>query len=57
MAWIGLALLGVFFGAAGSEILRKHKPELVKKVEDSARIFVDSFLDAKSGSKGKTGDE
>ena len=56
MALLGLAVLGVFVGAAGSEILRKHKPELVKKVEDSARTFVDSFLGKESGPKEETKD-
>ena len=33
MNLFGLALLGVLLGAAGSEILRATKPDLVKKIE------------------------
>ena len=45
---IGLALLGIALGAAGTEILRAKKPELVKKVEDSAKRFVDKLCPSKS---------
>jgi len=41
MGVIGLAFLGVFLGAVGTEFLRAKKPELVEKIEDSARRFVD----------------
>jgi len=38
---IGLALLGMALGAAGTEFLRAKRPELIKKIEDAARRFVD----------------
>ena len=41
---IGLAVIGIIIGAAGSEVLRKKKPELVKKVEDAASRFVDKLF-------------
>lgn len=44
MGFVGLALLGVALGAAGSEVLRAKKPELVEKVEDAAKRLVDRFL-------------
>ena len=43
MSLFGLALLGVLLGAAGSEILRATRPDLVKRVEDFAKGFVESF--------------
>jgi len=49
MGFIGLAFLGVVLGAAGTELLRASKPELVEKVEDTARRFVDSLCSSKSG--------
>jgi len=48
MELVGLALLGVVLGAAGTEFLRAKKPELVEKVENAARRFVDSFCSSKS---------
>jgi len=46
--------LGVFLGVVGSELLRALRPELIKKIEDCARSFVDIFVDQKSGpEKGK----
>ena len=56
MGLLGLAVLGIFVGAAGSELLRKHKPELVKRIEDSAAAFVDSFLGKESGPEKETKD-
>lgn len=54
MGTIGLALLGVALGAAGAELLRAKKPELVEKVEEAARHFVDSLGLSKSiDKKGK----
>ena len=46
MQLVGLALLGVAFGAAGAEFLRASKPELVKKVEDWVRRFMDGFFNS-----------
>jgi len=40
---IGLALLGVAIGAAGVEVLRAKKPEMIDKVEGAAKSFVDSI--------------
>lgn len=48
MSLIGLALLGVLLGAVGTEILRAHKPELVKRIECSAKRFVDSLHSSKA---------
>ena len=48
MALIGLALLGVAVGAAGTEILRARNPELVEKVEESARRLVERFFPSKT---------
>ena len=45
---IGLALFGVVLGAAGVEILRAKKPELIEKIEDAAKRFVDSVCSSKS---------
>lgn len=41
---IGLALLGVALGAAGTELLRAKRPDIVEKIEDAARNFVDSVF-------------
>ncbi len=48
MELVGLALLGVVLGAAGTEFLRAKKPELVEKVENAARRLVDSLCSSKS---------
>lgn len=56
MLLVGWALLGVALGAAGTEILRASRPELVEKVEDAARRFVDSLCPSKSADQ-KTDDE
>jgi len=48
MELVGLALLGIVMGAAGTEFLRAKKPELVEKVENAARCFVDSLCSSKS---------
>lgn len=42
MGALGLAILGVILGAAGTEFLRTKRPDLIKKVEDAAKRFVDS---------------
>jgi hypothetical protein len=39
-----LALLGIAFGAAGSEFLRSHKPELIEKMEKRVRLFVSGIM-------------
>ena len=48
MGFVGLAVLGVFLGAVGSEILRAKKPEFVEKVEDAAKRLVDRYLPSKT---------
>jgi predicted DNA-binding transcriptional regulator len=48
MELVGFALVGVVLGAVGTEFLRAHKPELVEKVENAARRFVDSLCSSKS---------
>jgi len=51
MEFVGLAFLGIVLGAAGTEFLRAKKPEVVEKVEDAARRFVDSLCSSKSHDK------
>jgi hypothetical protein len=51
MGLIGLAVLGVVLGAAGSEWLRANNPELIKKVRNAAKGFVDSFCSSKPDNK------
>jgi len=43
MNLFGLALLGVLLGAAGSELLRATRPDLVKRIEVLAKGFVKFF--------------
>ncbi len=43
MGLIGLAILGVVFGAAGTEFLRAKRPDIIGKIEDAAKRFVDSM--------------
>ena len=45
---VGWAILGIVFGAAGAEFLRRKKPELIENVEDAARRFADSLCSSKS---------
>lgn len=54
MGLIGLTLFGVLVGAAGSELLRVKNPELVEKIQDAARRFVDSMGLAKSADDEET---
>lgn len=51
MVLIGWTLLGIALGAVGTELLRASKPQLVKKVEDSARRFADSLCSSKRSSR------
>lgn len=48
MGLFGFAIVGVVLGAVGTEFLRAKKPDLVEKVEDAAKRFVDSVLPSKS---------
>lgn len=41
-----LTLLGIAFGAAGSELIRAHKPELVEALEKRVRSFVAGILNS-----------
>ncbi|MHC4293964.1 MAG: hypothetical protein ACYSTL_00090 [Planctomycetota bacterium] len=45
---IGWAFLGVVIGAAGTELLRAKKPELVDSVEGAAKRVVDLFSSPES---------
>ncbi len=51
MVLVGWALLGIALGAAGSELLRAGKPDLVKKVEDAAKRFADSLFPSESANE------
>ena len=42
MGLAGLAILGVLLGAAGMEVLRTKKPQLVAKAESDIRRIIDS---------------
>ena len=57
MGMIGLALLGVIFGAAGTEFLRARRPEIIKKIEERAKRLVDSLSSSKKGDDERTGKE
>lgn len=48
MGLVGLMLLGIVLGAAGTEVLRAKRPELIEKIEDTAKRFVDSVWSSKS---------
>ena len=48
MGLIGLAFLGIVLGAAGTEFLRVKRPDIIEKVEDAARRFVDSVCPSES---------
>ena len=48
MALVGWAVLGILLGAVGTEVLRASQPELVKKVEDAAKRFADSWCSSTS---------
>ena len=43
IATLGVALAGVFVGAAAIEILHRKRPDLVKKTEEQARKTVARF--------------
>ena len=48
MPLLALALVGVVVGAAGAEILHAKQPELVKRIQASAKKFVKRFVPSKS---------
>ena len=41
MSVLGLGLVGVVVGAVGSEFLRATRPDFVKRIEESAKRFVE----------------
>ena len=45
---IGLALLGVALGAAGTEFLRAKRPDIIEKIENAAKRFVDKAYSSES---------
>ncbi len=45
---IGLALLGIALGAAGTEFLRAKRPDIIEKIENAAKRFVDSVCPSES---------
>ena len=45
---IGLALLGVALGAAGTEFLRAKRPDVIERIENAAKRFVDSVCPSES---------
>ena len=49
---LGIAVVGIFIGAAGAEILRRTKPDLLAKIEQKVKSFVNPEPPA---SKGKGG--
>lgn len=53
MGIVGLAFLGVVVGAAGSEYLRLKRPDIIEKVEDAAKRFVDSVFPSKPDGEKK----
>ena len=48
MGFVAWALLGMVLGAAGTELLRARKPDLVGKVEHAARRLVGSLRSSDS---------
>ena len=40
---VGAAVVGVFLGAFSKEIINRVKPDLVKKIEGTAKFTVDAF--------------
>jgi len=50
MGLVGLVFLGTVVGAGGTEILHVRKPELIEKIDDAAKRFVDSVYPSRSDS-------
>ena len=48
MGVIGLGILGVVLGAAGTEFLRTKRPDIIEKIEDSAKRLADTIFSSKS---------
>jgi len=53
MILLGWAVLGIAVGAAGAEILRAKRPDMVEKLESSAKRFADSICRPKPANKQK----
>ena len=51
MGVVGLALLGVALGAAGTEVLRVKRPDIIEKIEDAAKRFANSACSSKDDEK------
>jgi len=56
MYTLGTAILGILLGALGSEILRARCPELIKRVEDSAKRVAESLSPSQSAPGGNEED-
>ncbi len=54
MTALALGLIGIILGAVGSELLRAANPELVKKIEDSAKRFAEGHPLYESGEEEST---
>ena len=52
MGALGVALLGIMAGAAGVEMLRAQNPELLKRIEDAAKRFVERLGLSQSSRQG-----
>jgi len=48
MGLVGLGFLGVVLGAAGTEYFRAKNPDIIEKIENAAKRFVDSVYPPKS---------
>ncbi len=53
MAVFGLVALGIILGAAGTELLRAKKPELLEKIEGRAKHLVDILSEPKPEEEAK----
>ncbi len=51
MPLIALVLVGAVVGAAGVEILHLRQPELVKKIQASAKKFANRFVSSESSAE------
>jgi hypothetical protein len=51
MTVVGLAVVGVILGAAGMQFLQSTNPEIVEKVEDDIKRFINSMSLTKSENK------
>lgn len=49
MYMLGIAVVGIFIGAAGAEILRCTKPDLLVKIEQKVKSFINPDPPASEG--------